>query len=270
MRAASHVKVLSGAGASLKYGTDTDDTLVSGTLAEDKRETDEQEESSAVRMLSPDGESDSLGMLLRTLRERRGMSIDELAREAHIAAPYVRALEEEEYRVFPALVYAEGFFKRVAQLLMPDAIDECMAVLREHWDQEMDGEGSTVTTPPARTPRKIFFTLTPRRMMFGIAGIFFAVIVGFLVLRLISFLSPPRISLESPREEVILSVPRVRVKGHVNQEGHLTVNNREVRIDESGNFNEEIEVGAGTNTLAFVAENKFGRRAKVVRHIVVR
>lgn len=269
-RAASHVKVLGRAhgGVTDERTSHSADAPIFTGFTEDGGQTS-QRELPPVEM-PVDFELESLGTLLRTLRERRGMSIDELAREAHIAAAYVRALEEEDYRVFPARVYAEGFFKRVAHMLIPEAAEQCMTVLRERWEREMGTGGDVTVMPPPRVPHRIFFTVTPRRIMFGIAGVFFAVVTGFLAMRLISFLRPPWISLESPTEAAIVSTPLVRVKGQVNWEGRLTVNNREVRIDESGNFDEDIEVRVGANTLLFVAENKFGRRAEVVRHIVVR
>ncbi len=267
IRAASHVKVLGGGEKSDGYRAEAS---ADGNFEEDIHVADDREILPADGM-PVDVASESLGALLRTIRERRGMSVDELAREVHIAVGYVHALEEEDYHVFPAKVYAEGFLKRVTHVLIPEAAEQCLAVLRERWDQEMGtGVSAVVTTSPPRASHRPFFAITPRRIMFGIAGIFFVGVTVFLGTRLVSFLSPPQISLESPREAETVSVPLIRVKGHVNQEGRLTVNNREVRMDESGNFNEDVEVGAGANTLAFVAENKFGRRAEVVRHVVVK
>ncbi|MDP3771910.1 MAG: helix-turn-helix domain-containing protein [bacterium] len=272
VRAASHVKVLGGTHEEIvseKAGYRAE-MSADGDFAEDVRQAGNREIVSTDTM-PVDMASESLGALLRTIRERRGMSIDELAREVHIAVAYVRALEEEDYRVFPAKVYAEGFLKRVAHVLIPEATEQCLAVLREHWDQEMGtGMSAVATTRSLRASHRAPFAVTPHRIVFGITGIFFVGVMVFLGVRVVSFLSPPRIFLESPREAETVSVPLIRVKGRVNQEGRLTVNNREVRMDESGNFNEEIEVGAGTNTLAFVAENKFGRRAEVVRHVVVK
>jgi len=54
---------------------------------------------------------------LRTAREARGLSIDQVADTTKMRADHVRALEEGNYNVFTAPVYIRGFVRTCARLL---------------------------------------------------------------------------------------------------------------------------------------------------------
>ncbi len=60
---------------------------------------------------------DSIGDLLKSAREERGYSIDQIARDTNIAKRYLRALEEEDFTVFPGETYLIGFLRTYSEHL---------------------------------------------------------------------------------------------------------------------------------------------------------
>ena len=60
------------------------------------------------------------GSLLRDIREKRGLSLDDVARITKIPSKFVRAIENEERKQFPARVYLQGFIKNMAVLYRID------------------------------------------------------------------------------------------------------------------------------------------------------
>lgn len=60
---------------------------------------------------------ESIGKLLKQAREKSGYNIDQAARETHISRRYLRALENEDFSVFPGETYTIGFLRNYAEYL---------------------------------------------------------------------------------------------------------------------------------------------------------
>ena len=60
---------------------------------------------------------ESIGIKLRTTRELRGYSIEQISRDTNIAKLYLVALEEEDFNVFPGEPYVLGFLKNYSEYL---------------------------------------------------------------------------------------------------------------------------------------------------------
>ena len=61
------------------------------------------------------GRPQSLGSILRTSRERKGLELDDVAEVTHVRKEYLRALEEGRYSDLPEDVYARNFLRLFAQ-----------------------------------------------------------------------------------------------------------------------------------------------------------
>src|SRR3989442_1827222 len=59
----------------------------------------------------------SLGPYLRELRQRRGLSLEELSRATRVASSCLEALETENLDVLPAPVFVKGFIRAYCQVL---------------------------------------------------------------------------------------------------------------------------------------------------------
>jgi transcriptional regulator with XRE-family HTH domain len=57
------------------------------------------------------------GATLRRLRERKGLSIHELATTTRISARWIAALEQEKFDQLPAAVFATGYVRNLARAL---------------------------------------------------------------------------------------------------------------------------------------------------------
>jgi transcriptional regulator with XRE-family HTH domain len=69
----------------------------------------------------PESADLTAGSILRSARERKGLSLEDAARVTRIAKGYLAALEENNYAKLPSDVYAKGFLRAYAQFL---GIDE--------------------------------------------------------------------------------------------------------------------------------------------------
>ncbi len=60
---------------------------------------------------------ESIAEKLRTAREEKGYSLEQVARDTHIAKRYISAMESEDFSVFPGETYAIGFLKNYSSYL---------------------------------------------------------------------------------------------------------------------------------------------------------
>ncbi|HUF93276.1 MAG TPA: helix-turn-helix domain-containing protein [Candidatus Limnocylindria bacterium] len=87
-----------------------------------------------------------LGTYLRGLREKRGTSLEEIARSTRVAARCLESLEAEEYGALPAPVFTRGFIRAYCQFFGV-APDEALAL----YDQR---EGAVVPASDSEEPRR--------------------------------------------------------------------------------------------------------------------
>lgn len=214
----------------------------------------------------------TLGEELHERRMALGMSRDDLSRTAHISVRYIAALEKSDYHIFPAKVYAHGALRRITHLLSPGDGDILAAMLNREWPEHLRGgaaQGAAGTQPYRRFQRTF---LIPRKLSALSAAaffLFFLFFLGFWGVRIFFFTAPPVLAITDPQLSSRSAGPAMVIAGMTERESRLTVNGREIRIDERGAFQEDIELPLGTNRLQFVSESRFGKTSTEVRYVLV-
>jgi cytoskeleton protein RodZ len=89
-------------------------------------------------------DDENLGSKLRQAREAKDLTIDEVAAELRIGVPFLNALEEGDYQVLGAPVFAKGYLKQYGARLGLDVSE-----LVEAYRQAVGDE--SVTIAPSRT-----------------------------------------------------------------------------------------------------------------------
>ncbi|QQG45337.1 MAG: helix-turn-helix domain-containing protein [Candidatus Sungiibacteriota bacterium] len=213
-------------------------------------------------------DQETLGERLRKRREALGFTLKDVADEIQTAQKHVTALEEDSYDVFPAKVYALGFFKKILNLFGTENKEDWIKEFNTEWEIRMFRKDKTIAPLPENRGDGPY--LTPARFGLLIGGMGLLIFLLFLVSQLQNFVGIPKLKVEEPGNQALLEVPMVRVRGSTEKEGRLTVNGRELRVDERGNFDETLELAAGLNALEFQTENRFGKVQKEVRYVIVK
>ena len=211
----------------------------------------------------------SLGEQLRRYREQVGMSVEGVAREIKISSRYVRALEDGDWHAFSAKVYAQGALRRMARVFKDIDADALIASCGREWDSACGTNGKISHSAPRAVARPRQFVMTPRRIGAGAAIGMAALLVAFLGIRLIGFVAAPGLMIYRPADKSGFAGSTVGVAGKTEKESSLTVNGRELTLDERGNFDEKIELPPGAHELRFISRNRFGKTQTVVRNILV-
>src|SRR2546425_4977853 len=89
----------------------------------------------------------SVGSYLRGLRQRRGVSLDEISRSTRIPQRYLEALEGDDFAPLPAPPFTRGFIRAYCQALH-ERPDEALAC----YDADRASRAVPTVAPPHCPP----------------------------------------------------------------------------------------------------------------------
>lgn len=200
----------------------------------------------------------NIGSFLKKERKKISLSVEEVSRALKTKKSLIEALENNDFHSWPARVYLRGLIKKYCEFLnIPSK-----KVLREL--DEAYGE-SVNSLPKSAKQYKITklrgFCLADAKKW--IALIVFLAIFFYIILRAEDVFGRPRIDIEYPTDNLIITDDEVFVSGSV--EGvfkNFSINGQRTNVSEEGSFKEKISLKDGINEITFSAINLFGRQAE--------
>lgn len=204
------------------------------------------------------------GDSIRALRKERGWTQDELAERAHVQRHYIASFEQFRYQDLPGKVYAVHFLRSIADAFQINA----SRLLAQFEEEYKEHPFKQTITPPKSVEAQTF--LTPKRLRALLLMLLLVVGIGYVILEVSGLFSTPDLQLLSPQDNIEVTDAFVLVQGKTVPGASVTINNASVDVDDAGNFTAEIDLTPGVNELTIISTHKFGRQARVVRHIFAR
>jgi cytoskeleton protein RodZ len=133
---------------------------------------------------------ESIGEKLRLARERNNLTIDQVARETHVAKRFLKALEDEDFAAFPGETYAMGFLRNYSEYLGLNA-EELVGIYRNLKIQEQPLPMNELLEPKPHLP-------SLRLIVFIAAAVLAVAAVGYLVYRATARASGPAAMAQKP------------------------------------------------------------------------
>jgi cytoskeleton protein RodZ len=133
---------------------------------------------------------ESIGEKLRLARERNNLTIDQVARETHVAKRFLKALEEEDFAQFPGETYAMGFLRNYSEYLGLNA-EELVGIYRNLKIQEQPLPMNELLETKPRLP-------SLRLVVFIAAAVLALAAVGYLVYRATARAAGPAAASQKP------------------------------------------------------------------------
>lgn len=208
----------------------------------------------------------TLGQRFQQLREETGLSVEAVAAKLHIAAKYVRAIEDGRYVDIPGLVYARQFVRLYADYLGLQA-DTAM----ERFDHEYRVVSKTSRLPRPLPPARVS-TEHPwlrRHFRFVLASLIVAVVLAYISWQAYRLFTPPRLLVTEPPTDITTSQNQIRVSGQTEPNVTVAINDQAVAVNASGQFSESVDVSAGLNTLRITAAKKHSQPRVITRQVLV-
>lgn len=212
---------------------------------------------------------DTIGSKLRQKREHLKIKLTELADETQIPLKYLEALETDDLEIFSAKVYALGYLKKFMDSLAVNAGEgsELLHEFHTEWEVRTYHRRKENLSLPGTRVRPL---ITPTRILIGGSLAILFIIIGLFAVRLARYVGTPELSIRAPKNNQAFFSPIIPISGKVGKESQLTVNGREIKIDEAGFFEETIGLSAGVHVLKFLVKNRFGREDEDTRTIIIR
>jgi len=212
-------------------------------------------------------EMPGFGDHLKKLRESAGLSRQKTAQLLNIQVKFLDRLEGGELEKLPGEVYVKGFLRKYAGYLGIDPqalVDEYIkeSKIAEHLN------GKDVHSLPALRSRRFIFT--PKHISLFLGALAVVLIIGYFVYQLNSLVSPPELEIFEPASDQAVESRDVQIKGKSEPGVKLTINGQETYIDKDGNFQQQIDLNQGLNSIKIEAVNRFGKASSVTRQIMVR
>jgi cytoskeletal protein RodZ len=211
----------------------------------------------------------TLGEQLKKLRAEGRVSLHEVSRETKIPVKYLAMIEEGDYKNLPPDVYVKGFLRSYAEFLGVDCRKLIELYLR---DKDIDknfgknGQEKTIVDTFKKNPVPRF-VVTPK--MITAALISLVVVGGFYYLyrEIGRFAALPRLVVAEPAGDVSIEGSSISVSGVTDQDAKLTINDQPVMVRDSGEFQENILLQEGVNTISISSVNRFGKTATRVLNV---
>lgn len=105
---------------------------------------------------------------------------------------------------------------------------------------------------------------------FGLIALLFLVIAisGYAIAKSFNLLEGPKLFVLTPKNGETLKNPLIPVEGEAKNIAFLSLNGRQIFVDENGKFSEQILLYEGYNVITVSTEDKFGRTKKEILEVI--
>lgn len=206
-----------------------------------------------------------LGDHLKQQRETLGLSLEHVAEKTRIPLKYLEAIEHNNYQALPkAKSHRLAYIKEYATTV---GLSPTVCASQLHCE---DGLDDTAAVHPYQAIKLFPFAsisiFLRNTLMIASAAMF----AFYLIWQVKGVLEPPQLALYSPQEGVVYDKPQATITGSTEKETKLTVNGREIIVNEQGKFETKVDLSTGLNTITIEAIKKHGKTTTIVRHLVVK
>ena len=213
--------------------------------------------------------AETVGQVLMRVREDRRLSLSSVAIKTKIPLWFISALEEGDHERIAEDVYSRIWFKAYCTYLGIDAGRAYAAHQNERRRFSAHFEKKSIERHPKKAVSTSHTMDMPRIIRnVLLASVVLAVAVYFVgsVKRIVS---PPAITLVTPTDGFITTQRTLAIEGKTEQEVGLSINGKQIAVDNNGNFKDSIDLQEGVNTITVVGSKKHSKEMIVSRRVIV-
>jgi len=204
----------------------------------------------------------TVGETLKDARSKKRYSLEKVEEETKIKKGFIEAIEKGNWESLPEFPVVLGFVKNIAAYLGVNSRN-AIALLRRDYPPKV------LAVNPKPDVAKGFSWSPKLTFLVGI-GVTILLIAGYLGYQYVNFISPPPLTVESPKEGQEVDNNKVEVSGRTNPEATIKVNNQPVLVNEDGTFSINLEISEKTTEVDVVASSRAGKISEVKVAIVPR
>lgn len=202
----------------------------------------------------------TIGDVIRSARVRKKISIEVVEKETKIKKDFIKAIENSDWESLPEYPVVVGFVKNLATFLGIEP-KRSTALLRRDYPPK------TLSVNPKPDVSKEFIWSPKLTFIVGVI-IVVVMILGYLSIQYVKFISPPELSVIIPKENQEVDGNFVNIEGVTDSDATITANNQPIIVNDEGRFSAELEISNQTSEVVIVATSRSGKATQIKRKIV--
>lgn len=204
----------------------------------------------------------TIGGILREARESHKWTIAEAEKKTGIAKKYLECLEADDFYKLPGTTYTKGFLERYSEFLKLDS-SKIIEKWRKEFSQKVNTEIPNILGIKNR-PQSIFDI---KIYLLGFVILLIFLYIGFSIKRV---LFVPNLEVLNPPRDLITTDPHLIIRGRVDLGADIFINDQPVEQVKEGNFEQEIQLSLGLNTIEISAKKKYSKEKRILRQIILK
>lgn len=207
----------------------------------------------------------TIGQILKEARLKKNLKRQDIASRTKIREDYLEAIEANQFGSLPSATFVKGFIGNYARAVDLDP-NQALAVFRRDFDQNLHGKIiPRGLSHPIATPSRVW---NPKTTTIALAVALVSLLGLYSIRQLVNFSQAPPITLDSPQTEAVTG-PIIEVAGSTSSDATLTINQKPVSLDISGNFQTNINLEPGEHTLIIEASSRDGKTRTLTQPLTV-
>ena len=209
--------------------------------------------------------AEHIAEMLKTARRDKELSLKSAAKQTGIRLAYLEALENGELHKLPAGVYGKNYLREYALLLQIDP-----SPLLQSFDQETNTKNDSQEKMfIERAKHTQFFLAIPKIFKFLVVLLGVSLLVMYLVFYLRNLTEAPYLEIINPPGDITISSTSINIIGKTEGEAEITINDEIVLSNEKGEFELEVFLKKGLNTISVSSQKKYSQTSIINRKILV-
>lgn len=193
------------------------------------------------------------GEVLKNKRELLKKNLDRVSADTKIQKRFLEYIENNQFEYFDSEVFLTGFIKIYAKYLDLDTSKVLALYRRSNPNKATRNTTNKKEGPKPLKKLKKKPTLEPKLIITILLGVFLLAIFAYIGFQIYKFQRPPSLEITSPIPDSEVQTKDVLVEGKTDLESIIEVNGTAVETNEQGEFNYEVTLKEGLNTITIKA-----------------
>ncbi len=214
-------------------------------------------------------ENKTVGEQFYLARTKQNISLKRASKKTKIKLEYLKALELGNYNKLPSGMYEKKYLKEYTNFLGLDK-DELLNDFQKEKQVAPQSSISNISIFSKNKLKRINFIIFPHIIKNIIIVAVVIVCFGYLGYCVKSFVSPPDLSIQKPKNDFITNERQISIIGETESDSQIYINGNSILTNNNGGFTEKIALKKGVNTITITAQKKYSKKNIVKKQILVK
>jgi transcriptional regulator with XRE-family HTH domain len=199
----------------------------------------------------------SVGSLLKQERLKKNLPLTQVEKETKIRRKFLEAIENNDWTIFSSKIYITGLLKNYARYLGLDH-NKIIAFFRRDYEKREDLNFTKGIAQANLKPET-------RKILYGLLTIVFTLFFVYFAFQVKLYLSPPKVSIVSPKESTFRGIDRITIVGKTEKEASINIFGEQVFGNKDGQFTYDYPLKKGKNTLVIKVTGANGKQTTLTK-----